>query len=48
MSEDSSVNARAAGEPANDVTPRPHGKGGLWIGLAFVAALVLLVALNMR
>ena len=48
MSEDSATNARAALEPANDAGPRAHGKGGLWIALAFVAGLVLLVALNMR
>lgn len=46
MSEEPSTPESHTIEPANDQTPRRHGKG-LWIGLAFVLALVLLVALNM-
>jgi hypothetical protein len=48
MSEEPSTHESRPIDPANEVAPRAHGRGGLWIGLAFVAALVLLVALNMR
>jgi hypothetical protein len=35
-------------QPIETVAPKSNGRGGLLIALGFIAALVLLVALNMR